>query len=86
MCAGVLSVHMSVKMATLHGCCLSWSPVRLYGKTDRVYPRHVQNGVGDYSKEEPGQHSDTAGSAVCTTPAPGSHLGNPPQSMRKPQG
>lgn len=42
--------------------------------------------LGNYSKEEPGQHSGTAGSAVCTMPAPGSHLGNPPQSRRKPEG
>lgn len=86
MCAGVLSVYVSVKMAALHGCCLSWSPARLYGKQTGCTQDMSKMVLGDYSKEEPGQHSDTAGSAVCTMPAPGSHLGNPPQSRRKPGG
>lgn len=61
MCADVLSVYKSVKMAALHGCCLSWSPARLYGKQTGCTQDMSKMVLSDYSKEQPGQHSDTAG-------------------------
>lgn len=57
MCAGVLSVYMNVKMAALHGCCLSWSPARFYGKQTGCTQDMSKMVLGDYSKEEPGQRS-----------------------------
>lgn len=84
MCASVLSVH------ECEDGCPSWMlplvvSARLYGKTGCTQAMSKMV-LGNYSKEEPGQHSGTAGSAVCTMTAPGSHLGNPPQSRRKPEG